>query len=106
MHFQDVIMQLHEFWRAQGCVLWRPHNFQVGAGTANPATLLRVLGEAPWRVAYLEPSVRPDDGRYGENPNRLQMHHTIPSDPEAGPRQPTRVIFELAENLRTRPTTA
>jgi glycyl-tRNA synthetase len=72
--FQQVIMKLHEYWEAQGCVLWRPYNVQVGAGTGNPATLLRVLGPEPWRVAYVEPSVRPDDGRYGENPNRLQMH--------------------------------
>ena len=72
--FQAVISQLHDFWAKQGCVLWRPYNVQVGAGTANPATTLRVLGPEPWRVAYVEPSVRPDDGRYGENPNRLQMH--------------------------------
>ncbi|MEO0561543.1 MAG: glycine--tRNA ligase subunit beta [Chloroflexota bacterium] len=72
--FQQVIMKLHQFWADQGCVLWRPYNVQVGAGTGNPATLLRVLGPEPWRVAYVEPSVRPDDGRYGENPNRLQMH--------------------------------
>jgi glycyl-tRNA synthetase len=72
--FQQVIMKLHEYWAEQGCVLWRPYNVQVGAGTGNPATLLRVLGPEPWRVAYVEPSVRPDDGRYGENPNRLQMH--------------------------------
>lgn len=72
--FQQVIMKLHEFWMSQGCVLWRPYNVQVGAGTGNPATLLKVLGPEAWRVAYIEPSVRPDDGRYGENPNRLQMH--------------------------------
>jgi glycyl-tRNA synthetase len=72
--FQRVIMTLHQFWAEQGCMLWRPYNVQVGAGTGNPATLLRVLGPEPWRVAYVEPSVRPDDGRYGENPNRLQMH--------------------------------
>ncbi|MFZ4813738.1 MAG: glycine--tRNA ligase subunit beta, partial [Phototrophicaceae bacterium] len=65
---------LHNFWADQGCIIWRPHNIQVGAGTGNPATLLRVLGPEPWRVAYIEPSVRPDDGRYGENPNRFQMH--------------------------------
>src|SRR5664279_2438114 len=73
--FQDVIMTLHTFWAKQGCLLWQPYNIQVGAGTNNPATLLRVLGPEPWRIAYVEPSVRPDDGRYGENPNRLQMHY-------------------------------
>ncbi len=71
--FQEVILRLHRFWAEQGCVLWNPYNVQVGAGTNNPATLLRVLGPEPWRVAYVEPSIRPDDGRYGENPNRMQM---------------------------------
>ena len=71
--FQEVILRLHRFWAEQNCVLWNPYNVQVGAGTNNPATLLRVLGPEPWRVAYVEPSVRPDDGRYGENPNRMQM---------------------------------
>lgn len=73
--FQDVIMALHKFWMEQGCLLWQPYNVQVGAGTGNPATLLRVLGPEPWRVAYIEPSIRPDDGRYGENPNRLQAFY-------------------------------
>ncbi|MCB9436991.1 MAG: glycine--tRNA ligase subunit beta [Anaerolineales bacterium] len=69
---QDVILKLHNFWSEQGCVIWQPYNIQVGAGTNNPATLLRVLGPEPWRVGYVEPSVRPDDGRYAENPNRMQ----------------------------------
>ena len=73
--FQSVIQALQEFWAAQGCVLWQPYYTQVGAGTMNPATFLRVLGPEPWRVAYVEPSIRPDDGRYGENPNRLQQHY-------------------------------
>ncbi len=68
-------MALHHFWGEQGCLLWQPYYSQVGAGTMNPATALRVLGPEPWNVAYVEPSVRPDDGRYGENPNRLQMHY-------------------------------
>jgi glycyl-tRNA synthetase len=74
-NFQDVIMALHTFWAERGCLLWQPYNVQVGAGTGNPATLLRVLGPEPWRVAYVEPSVRPDDGRYGENPNRMQAYY-------------------------------
>jgi glycyl-tRNA synthetase len=74
-HFQQVIMKLHDFWAGHGCLLWQPYNIQVGAGTGNPATLLRVLGPEPWRVAYVEPSVRPDDGRYGENPNRMQAYY-------------------------------
>jgi glycyl-tRNA synthetase len=75
LNFQQIILRLHEFWAAQGCVIWQPYNIQVGAGTGNPATLLRVLGPEPWRVAYVEPSVRPDDGRYGENPNRMQYYY-------------------------------
>jgi len=70
MDFQEAIMRLNEFWSDQGCLVWQPYNIQVGAGTMNPATVLRVLGPEPWNVAYVEPSVRPDDGRYGENPNR------------------------------------
>ncbi len=73
--FQQVILQLQEFWSGRGCVLWQPYYTQVGAGTWNPATFLRVLGPEPWHVAYVEPSVRPDDGRYGENPNRFQLHY-------------------------------
>ncbi|MGC9359989.1 MAG: glycine--tRNA ligase subunit beta, partial [Anaerolineae bacterium] len=75
MDFQSVIMRLNEFWMAHGCLLWQPYNVQVGAGTLNPATALRVLGPEPWNVAYPEPSVRPADGRYGENPNRWQQYY-------------------------------
>ncbi|MHB8628569.1 MAG: glycine--tRNA ligase subunit beta [Aggregatilineales bacterium] len=73
--FQEVIMALHRFWAEQGCILWQPYNVQIAAGTNNPATLLKVLGPEPWRVAYVEPSVRPDDGRYAENPNRMQLYY-------------------------------
>jgi glycyl-tRNA synthetase len=75
MNFQEVIMKLNQFWAGHGCIVWQPHNVQIGAGTANPATILRVLGPEPWNVAYLEPSVRPADGRYGENPNRWQEYY-------------------------------
>jgi glycyl-tRNA synthetase len=71
---QAVLMRLQDYWASQGCLLAQPFNTEVGAGTLNPATFLRVLGPEPWRVAYVEPSVRPDDSRYGENPNRLQVH--------------------------------
>ncbi len=73
--FQEVIMRLERFWAEQGCLIWQPYNVQVGAGTMNPATYLRVLGPEPWRVAYVEPSIRPADGRYGENPNRWQRFY-------------------------------
>ena len=72
--FQDAILRLHDYWASQGCLIWQPYNTEVGAGTMNPATFLRVLGPEPWNVGYVEPSVRPDDSRYGENPNRMQMH--------------------------------
>lgn len=75
LNFQSIIMKLQEFWANHDCLIWQPYYTQVGAGTMNPATFLRVLGPEPWNVAYVEPSVRPDDGRYGENPNRLQQHY-------------------------------
>ena len=74
LSFQEVIMRLQEYWAKQGCLIWQPYSEKVGAGTGNPATVLRVLGPEPWNVAYAEPSYRPDDGRYAENPNRMQMH--------------------------------
>ncbi len=74
LNFQQIIMTLQEYWADQGCLVWQPYSEKVGAGTANPATTLRALGPEPWNVAYVEPSFRPDDGRYGENPTRMQMH--------------------------------
>lgn len=73
MTFQELILSLQTFWGEYGCVLTQPYDLEVGAGTFNPATFLRVLGPEPWMCAYVEPSRRPTDGRYGENPNRL--HH-------------------------------
>ncbi len=73
--FQDLILALENFWAKHGCVIQQPYDVEVGAGTSNPATFLRVLGPEPWNVAYVEPSRRPADGRYGENPNRLQHYY-------------------------------
>jgi glycyl-tRNA synthetase alpha chain len=73
--FQEMISALEAYWSAQGCVIMQPYHTEVGAGTSNPATFLRVLGPWPWRTAYVEPSIRPDDGRYGENPYRFQQHY-------------------------------
>ncbi|HEY2923889.1 MAG TPA: glycine--tRNA ligase subunit alpha [Candidatus Eisenbacteria bacterium] len=73
--FQEMLLRLERFWSDQGCVLVQPYSSEVGAGTFNPATFFRVLGPEPWRAAYVEPSRRPKDGRYGENPNRLQMFY-------------------------------
>jgi len=75
MNFQDVIMTLNRYWMRKGCVLVQPYDMQVGAGTFHPATFLRALGPEPWNVAYVQPSRRPTDGRYGENPNRLQHYY-------------------------------
>lgn len=73
--FQELILRLQQFWSDKGgCLLWQPYSEKVGAGTMNPATVLQVVGPEPWNVAYVEPSYRPDDGRFGENPNRMQMH--------------------------------
>jgi glycyl-tRNA synthetase alpha chain len=75
--FQDLILQLQKFWGDRGCVIQQPYDVEVGAGTMHPETFLRVLGPAPYRVAYVQPSRRPADGRYGENPNRLFKHHQL-----------------------------
>ena len=74
MYFQDIIFALAQFWAGRGCVIEQPYDTEVGAGTMCPATFLRVLGPEPWRVAYVQPSRRADDGRYGENPYRLYRH--------------------------------
>jgi glycyl-tRNA synthetase alpha chain len=75
LSFQDLILTLHAYWSRQGCVILQPYDVEVGAGTLHPATVLRALGPKPWRAAYVQPSRRPSDGRYGENPNRLQHYY-------------------------------
>jgi glycyl-tRNA synthetase alpha chain len=75
MDFQELILNLHDYWSRYGCLIAQPYDLEVGAGTFNPATFLRSLGPDPWNVAYVEPSRRPTDGRYGENPNRLQHYY-------------------------------
>ena len=73
--FQDTILNLQKYWAKQGCLLLQPYDLEVGAGTFHPATTLRSLGEKPWKAAYVQPSRRPTDGRYGDNPNRLQHYY-------------------------------
>jgi glycyl-tRNA synthetase alpha chain len=73
--FQGMLAALQAYWEEQGCTIMQPYHTEVGAGTSNPATFLRVLGPKPWRTAYVEPSIRPDDGRYGENPFRFQQFY-------------------------------
>ncbi|MBC7431486.1 MAG: glycine--tRNA ligase subunit alpha [Rubritepida sp.] len=75
LSFQDMILTLHRYWSAQGCLILQPYDMEMGAGTFHPATTLRALGAAPWKAAYVQPSRRPSDGRYGENPNRLQHYY-------------------------------
>jgi len=75
MNVEEIILHLHDFWRRQGCVILHPYDVETGAGTFNPATFFGTLGAKPWRVGYVEPSRRPTDGRYGENPIRLRLHH-------------------------------
>ena len=75
MDFQTIILKLQKFWADQKCIMAQPYDIEKGEGTMNPSTFLRVLGPEPWRVAYVEPSRRPADGRYGDNPNRLFQHH-------------------------------
>ena len=75
MNFQEMILKLNRYWSDYGCLLWQPYDVEVGAGTFNPATFLKCLGPEPWKAAYVEPSRRPTDGRYGDNPNRLQHYY-------------------------------
>ena len=97
--FQDIIMRLHEFWAARNCVIWQPYNIQVGAGTMNPATYLRALGPEPWNVAYVEPSVRPDDGRFGDNPNRMQYFYQYQVILKPDPGHPQEIYLQSLEAL-------
>ena len=99
MNLQRVILGLQEFWAKQGCLIWQPYNIQVGAGTMNPATFLRVLGPEPWNVAYVEPSIRPADGRYGENPNRMQQFYQYQVILKPDPGDPQEVYLRSLEAL-------
>src|ERR1700712_5465240 len=75
LSFQSLILTLHHYWSGQGCVILQPYDLEMGAGTFHPATSLRALGPKPWKAAYVQPSRRPTDGRYGENPNRLGAYY-------------------------------
>ena len=96
-------MTLEKFWAERGCLIWQPYNQQMGAGTMNPATFLRVLGPEPWNVAYVEPSIRPDDGRYGENPNRLQQHYQYQVILKPDPGNPQELYLQSLEALGINP---
>lgn len=97
--FQDVVLRLIDYWKEQKCLVWHPYNIQVGAGTMNPMTALRVLGPEPWNVAYLEPSIRPDDGRLGENPNRMQWFYQLQVILKPDPGNPQELYLKSLEAI-------
>ena len=97
--FQQAIMRLERFWEEHGCLIWQPYSEKVGAGTANPATVLRVLGPEPWNVGYVEPSFRAPDGRYGENPNRMQLFYQYQVILKPDPGNPQELYLESLEAL-------
>ena len=99
MDFQEIIFNLQKFWGEQGCIIQQPYDTEKGAGTMNPATFLRVLGPEPWRVAYVEPSRRPADGRYGENPNRVQQHYQFQVILKPSPENVQEIYFKSLERL-------
>lgn len=103
LSFQDIILRLLDYWKAWGCLVKYPYNVQVGAGTMNPATVLRVLGPEPWNVVYVEPSVRPDDGRFGDNPNRMQMHHQLQLILKPDPGSPQELYLKSLEAIGINP---
>ncbi len=103
INFQSIIMRLQDFWTDRDCLIWQPYYSQVGAGTMNPATFLRVLGPEPWKVAYVEPSIRPDDGRYGDNPNRLHQFYQFQVILKPGPENVQKVYLDSLEALGINP---
>ncbi len=94
MTFEEIILKLLNFWTKKGCLLWQPYDIEVGAGTMNPATFLKVLGKEPWNVVYVEPSRRPKDGRYGKNPNRLQHYYQLQVILKPPPEEPQEIFLE------------
>jgi len=99
MDFQEIIFNLQKFWGEQGCIIQQPYDTEKGAGTMNPTTFLRVLGPEPWKVAYVEPSRRPADGRYGENPNRVQQHYQFQVLLKPSPEDVQDIYYKSLENL-------
>jgi len=96
-------MSLQRYWADKGCVIWQPYDLEVGAGTMNPATFLKVLGKKPWRAAYVEPSRRPQDGRYGENPNRLQHYYQFQVILKPAPEDAQELFLDSLKVLGIRP---
>ncbi len=99
MDFQEIIFNLEKYWGEQGCIIQQPYDTEKGAGTMNPATFFRVLGPEPWKVSYVEPSRRPADGRYGENPNRVQQHYQFQVMLKPSPEDVQEIYFKSLESL-------
>ncbi len=99
MNFQQLILSLQDYWVERGCMLLQPHDVEIGAGTFNPATFLRALGPEPWQVAYVEPSRRPTDGRYGDNPNRLAVHYQFQVVLKPAPEDSQKVYLDSLAHL-------
>jgi glycyl-tRNA synthetase alpha chain len=99
LYVQQLILKLEEFWSSRGCTIQQPYDIEVGAGTFNPLTFLRVLGPEPWNVAYVEPSRRPTDGRYGESPNRLQHYYQFQVVMKPSPRNIQQTYLNSLESM-------
>jgi len=99
MDFQEIIFNLEKYWGEQGCIIQQPYDTEKGAGTMNPTTFFRVLGPEPWKVAYVEPCRRPADGRYGENPNRVQQHYQLQVILKPSPEDVQEIYFKSLESL-------
>ena len=97
--FQEVILRLQAFWAAQGCIILQPYDLEMGAGTFHPATTLRALGPSPWNAAYVQPCRRPADGRYGENPNRLQHYYQYQVILKPAPEDPQGLLLDCYRDL-------
>lgn len=104
LSFQEIILTLHKFWAKQGCALLQPYDMEMGAGTFHPATFLRALGPEPWRAAYVQPSRRPKDGRYGENPNRLQHYYQYQVVLKPSPDEIQNLYLDSLRELNIDPT--
>ncbi len=103
LSFQEIILTLQDYWSKRGCLIAQPYDLEVGAGTFNPSTFLRSLGPEPWKVAYVEPSRRPTDGRYGENPNRLQHYYQFQVILKPSPDDVLEIYFESLRALGVEP---
>jgi glycyl-tRNA synthetase alpha chain len=103
MYFQDLLFSLHKFWSKKGCIIQQPYDMEVGAGTFHPATFLRALGPEPWNTAYVQPSRRPTDGRYGENPNRLQHYYQFQVIMKPSPKKIQDIYLESLKSFGINP---